>query len=179
MPAALPLDRPTSAPSTPALATDAVVRPILRPKKKTTGGTLTAKPPQVAERPPIVTESLPRDSRILARLVSPIDPKRPGPVRAVVDEDVLQENGRVLVPSGSIMACRSISSQIEPTIEGYAANARVKVRCESITVGNRRWLFGGYAIGQDKRDGPHGLLAVGGYRVPEKTPFTVYVEHER
>jgi hypothetical protein len=97
----------------------------------------------------------------------------------VVDEDVVEENGRVIVPSGSLMACRSISSETEPTIEGYTPNARVKVRCEKITAGNRTWLFGGYAIGQDKRDAPHGLLAVGGYWVPERTPFTVYVEHER
>ena len=165
----------------PALApvTESVVRPIVRPRKKTMVPAPTSKTTPIPERPPVVAESLPKDSRIIARLASPIDPKKPGPVSAVVDEDVVEENGRVIVPSGSLMACRSISSETEPTIEGYAPNARVKVRCEKITAGNRTWLFGGYAIGQDKRDAPHGLLAVGGYWVPVRTPFTVYVEHER
>jgi eukaryotic-like serine/threonine-protein kinase len=87
-PLALELERPTGAPQTPALVTEALVRPIVRPKKKATlAAVLNSKTRQVSERPPIVAELLPKDSRILARLASPIDPKRPGPVRAVVDEE--------------------------------------------------------------------------------------------
>jgi serine/threonine protein kinase len=122
-------------------------------------------PPAAAEPPPVVhhrsldsstvttfadappstsgATGVPRGTLLPAKLTTPADPSAPGPVSAVVSEDV-RVGGTVAVPKGATLVCAS---------QG-ASKARVAVTCDGLNLPGRGAVaFEGTALGADKRPG--------------------------
>ena len=95
-----------------------------------------------------------------AKLAGPIDAMTPGPVEAVVTEDVMK-SGRPFVPSGSGMVCRASRGE----------GGRVGLYCDTIRTADGVFSFSGLGVG----DGGHAGLRVVNSGVPVGTSFVVYV----
>lgn len=100
-------------------------------------------PTLAAEAPAPGTVNLPRGSMIPARLTLPADPANPGPVTAEVTADVRSPNGTLAVPRGSALTCASQPGQA----------ARVRVTCDTLTIGGRAIAVDLIAFGADQRPG--------------------------
>ncbi len=147
----------------------AIPDPPVRPKKAPRAGAGSTKaatargplePPASAPGPAQHRATLPRGTLVAARLTRALDAAAPGPVDAVVTED-LSAAGGVVVPKGSIISCRSRAS----------ANGRVPLSCQTIKTSSGIVSFTGMAVGE----GQHVGLRVLDTEVAAGTSFVVYV----
>jgi serine/threonine-protein kinase len=117
---------------------------------------------QFADRPSVgaTSATLPRGTLVSARLTRSIDVVLPGPVEAVVTEDVVA-NGALMVSKGSTIVCTSRRS----------SDGRVPLSCDTIRTVDRQLIFQGVAVGE----GQHlGLRALDN-EIAAGTAFVVYV----
>ncbi|BDG08643.1 hypothetical protein AMPC_17560 [Anaeromyxobacter paludicola] len=173
-----PVPPPLAQPPALEAKVDALVEPVVRPKRTAKAGGRSAtqereppppertpqrsRPAEFADRPSVgsARATLPRGTLVPARLVSSLDATHPGQASAEVAEEVVAE-GMPAVPKGSTLACTA----------RLPRDGRVPLTCDRITAGDRELTFSGVAVGEGQRVG---LRAVDN-EVAAGTSFVVYV----